>query len=480
MNSGAGAGLSARIAEYVAHADFAALPPTTVAATKRAILDGLGVMLAASGTSPDVLPFVELALAQGGPPQASILGFGERVALPMAALANGAMAHALDYEDAFDAVPTHPNASLLPAALAVAQARAPIGGREFIAAAATGCDLSCRMALALRQPMEHGGWYPPPILAAHGAVAAVARLLHLTARQICDALSLLLCQNTCPGEIKYSPDSVIRAVREAFPAQAAVLSVLLAERGVRGFEQPLEGRAGFFRLYADGRYEPAALLEGLGERHWIEQLSFKRWPCCRGTHAAIEAAQALRRRHAFEPREVLGIRVTADELQRMLYEPQPQKRAPQTVIDAKFSLPFTVAAALLHEDLALGSFTPASLRDPQLLALAARVQFEAYTGGARGADAAELSITLADGRSLHHAVAHAAGAPSRPLSDATLHAKFIDCALAAAVPMTPSAAQQLAERLWALEDESDVGALLTAMPRPIRSDHRALEPVLGR
>jgi 2-methylcitrate dehydratase PrpD len=468
MNIPAAAGLSARIAAHVARADLAALPPAAVAATKRAILDGLGVMLAASGTSPEVMPFVQLALAQGGAPQASILGFGERVALPMAAFANGSLSHALDYEDAFDEAPTHPNASLLPAALAAAQARGPIGGGEFIAAVATGCDLVCRMALALRQPMEDGGWYPPPILGAHGAVAAVARLLHLTAAQTTDALSLLLCQNTCPGEIKYSPDSVIRAVREAFPAQAAVLSVLLAERGVRGFDQPLEGRAGFFRLYANGRYEPAVLLDALGERYWIERLTFKQWPCCRGTHAAVEAVQALRRRHAFEPHQVVDILVNADELQRMLCEPQMQKRAPQTVIDAKFSLPFTVAAALLHDEVNLGSFTPVTLEDPALLALAARVRFEPFAGAARGADATDLRITLTDGRTLQHAVAHAAGSPARPLSDAALHSKFIDCALRAAVPMTTSGAQQLAERIWALEREADVGALLTALPgRPL-------------
>jgi hypothetical protein len=99
--------LSARIAEHVARAKFEALPAKTVLAAKRAILDGLGVMLAASGMSRDVLPFVDLARAQGGPAEASILGFGDRVGLPMAAFANGSMAHALDYEDAFDAVPVH-------------------------------------------------------------------------------------------------------------------------------------------------------------------------------------------------------------------------------------------------------------------------------------------------------------------------------------------------------------------------------------
>jgi 2-methylcitrate dehydratase PrpD len=461
MNAGHGLTPSAQLAWHIAHSDFDRLPAATVVATKRAILDGLGVMLAASGSS-DVLPFVELARAQGSGP-ASLLGFAERVGLPMAALANGAMAHALDFEDAFDPVPVHPNASSLPAALAIAEARAPIAGREFIAAIATGCDLVCRLALSLRRPMEAGGWYPPPILGGFGATSAVSRLLRLTPAQITDAYSLLLCQNTCPGEIKHSPDSTIRAVREAFPAQAAVLSSLLAQRGVRGFEFPLEGKSGFFSLYAAGKFEPADLLDGLGDRYWIEHLSFKKWPCCRGTHAYIEAAQTLRRTPGFSTRHVARVTIIGSELQRMLCEPTAQKREPRTIIDAKFSLPFTVATALSQPEVTLDSFTPASLRDPQLLEIAGKAVFQpAADDGSHHAASGELSIQMHDGRVLHHVVPSALGDPARPLDDAALRSKFIDCALRAAVPPTRLAAEQLADRIMTLEGESDVGAALHA------------------
>jgi 2-methylcitrate dehydratase PrpD len=463
MNSGHQFALSAALATHVAHSEFDRLPSATIAATKRAILDGMGVMLGASGESGDVLPFVDLARTYGGPPQSSILGFAERVALPMAALANGALAHALDFEDAFDPAPTHPNASLLPAALGLAEARAPIDGREFIVAVATGCDLVCRLALSLRQPMELGGWYPPPILGAFGAAAAAGRLLRLTPRQITDAFSLLLCQNTCSGEIKHSPDTVIRAVREAFPAQAAVLSVLLAERGVRGFEHPLEGKSGFFSLYAGGNYDPSDLLGQLGTHYWIEQLSFKKWPSCRGTHAYIEAAQTLRRLHRFGAQHICEVRMAGGEVQRMLCEPKAQKRAPQTLIDAKFSLPFTVAVALLHDEVSLSSFTPAALQDASLLALASKTRFELKEDGVRPhAAAGDLSIVLAGGHALHESVSQALGCPERPLDDAALHAKFMDCASRAARPLTRAAAERLAERIFTLERELDAGAALTS------------------
>jgi 2-methylcitrate dehydratase PrpD len=306
-------------------------------------------------------------------------------------------------------------------------------------------------------------------------------VLQLTPSQIVDAFSLLLGQNSCPGEIKYSRNSVIRAVREAFPCQAAVQSVLLAERGVRGFEQPLEGEAGFFRLFAAGRYDASTLFQNLGEHYWIEQLSFKKWPCCRGAHACIEAAQTLRRRHGLHADQVARVRAKGDELLRMLYEPTAQKRAPRTLIDAKFSLPFAIAAALIHDEVTLGSFTQETLGDTGLLALAARVEFDSFDdGNVRGAAACDLSIELTDARVLHHQVTQALVGPDRPLDDSELEAKFRDCAERAAVPLRAAQSRQLAERLWSLEREPDVGALLTSTLRPTGSDRPAMRPAGGR
>jgi len=378
----------------------------------------------------------------------------------MAALANGAMAHALDYEDAFDAAPGHPNASLVPALIALAQAEAPVDGRQFLTALALGGDLACRMGLALRRPMEDGGWYPPPMLAGIGAAAGAARLLGLDAQGVRDALSLMLCQNVMPGEIKHSRGSVIRAVREAFPAQAAVTSALLAREGVAGFEQPLEGAAGFFALYAGGEFAPDLLTERLGEQFWIEQLTFKPWPSCRGTHPFIEMALDLRMAHGVEPGAVTAIEAGIDDVQRMLTAPVERKRAPATVIDAKFSIPFCTALALAHGRVDLDSFDAAMLADPAVLALAARVEARVEHDAARlRGSGGSLTLRLADGRVLAAQRTDALGCPARPLDEAALIAKFTDCAGRAARPLEPGAALALAERILALETCPDVGAL---------------------
>ncbi|MEO9130667.1 MAG: MmgE/PrpD family protein [Sphingomonas sp.] len=455
-------GLSQAIAEHVAGFRADDLSASTIHAAKRALLDGMGVMLAASGASPEVAPFIDYATSQGRG-SATILGTGLRTSAAMAAFANGAMAHALDFEDAFDAAPCHPNASLLPAALAVAETGPLTTGRELLAAIAIGCDLVCRIGLSLRREMEAGGWYPPPILGAFGAVAAAARLRHLSPEQVRDAFSLILCQVTMPGEIKYSRDTVIRAVREAFPAQAAVQASTLAQSGVRGFEAPFEGKAGFFRLYAEDQYDPAALRDGLGERFWIEQLSFKRWPACRGTHAYIEAAQRLRARHAIDPASIIAIVATGGEVQRMLVEPADRKQAPTTVIDAKFSIPFTIGTALIDDDVTLESFEGGALCDERKRELAGLVQFEQRLDWGRSrAASGGLAIELANGARHEDWIDIAAGDASRPIDDAALAEKFKNCAARAAKPLNASGIERLASAVWGLDAAGDAAKSLFA------------------
>lgn len=455
-------GLSDTICRTVAQFAPEDLPTAAAEAAKLALLDATGVMLGASGLSPEVQPFVTLASAGGAGP-CGLLGTGKSASAPMAALANGSMAHALDYEDAFDRAPGHPNASLVPALIALAQAEGPVDGKRFLTALAVGGDLSCRLGLALRQEMEQGGWYPPPILAGLGAAVGAAKLLGLDARATRDALSLMLCQSVMPGEIKYSQGTVIRAVREGFPAQGAVISALLAREGVAGFEEPLEGRSGFYALYAGGKYAERDLLDGLGERFHITELTFKPWPSCRGTHPFIELALDLSTRHAFGAQDVVAIEAGIDRVQQMLVEPVARKCAPATVIDAKFSIPFCIALALVRGRVDLDSFGAGALADRALLAMSARVTavLDTAPGWQRGTGG-RLAITLADGRRVEASCNTALGSPEKPLDRARLVDKFVDCAGRAARPLAPSEASALADRILALENCADVGALLRA------------------
>jgi 2-methylcitrate dehydratase PrpD len=323
---------------------------------------------------------------------------------------------------------------------------------------AIGCDVSCRVALSVGDALERSPWYPPTIVAALGAVAATAKLMQLDEGQIKDALSLLLCQLGVAGEIKHSEHTVLRAVREAFPAQTAVTAALLAAQGVRGFEAPLEGRGGFFKLFTNGSFDEAKLFADLGKRFYIDELSFKPWPCCRGTHPYIEAAQQLRAQHKIDWQQIKSIRARIGPVQRMLSEPVARKRAPSTAIDAKFSIPFTLASAFVDPEVTLDSFSNDKLENADVLGLAHKVEFDYREQGMTATNGA-IEVELADGQRFTAEITQALGHPSRPFADERLKAKFIDCVKRAAKPLSGAEAQGLVERVMRLENDSTFALL---------------------
>ncbi|MBL8552173.1 MAG: MmgE/PrpD family protein [Hyphomonadaceae bacterium] len=454
--------LSRRLAAHVESVRYEDLPAAAIDGAKRSLLDAIGVSLGASGAGEGCAAFAAQARSAGGAPESSVFGYEFRAPAQLAALANGAMAHALDFEDAFDAAPVHPNAALIPAALALGEARGDVDGRALLTAMAVGCDLTCRLALAVRTPVESFGWYPPPIFGAYGAVAAAGRIVGLDAQQMLDAFSLALCQATCSGEIKHAPDSVLRSVRDAFASQTGVLSAQLASRGVRGFERPFEGECGFFRLYAQGDYDEDKLMADLGARFYGAELSYKAWPSCRGTHAAAEAALALRAVHDFAASDVVRIETEGGLLQEMLARPIETKRAPRTAIDAKFSLPFVVATAIVKGRVSLDDFDGPALCDGAVLALAARCEHRTTEEWARNAAGGRLAIHLRDGRTLMHAVEAPLGAPSNPIAWDALVEKAIACAARAHRPAPPAAIARLAERIATLEAEPNAAGAIFA------------------
>jgi len=456
--------LSDSLCRHIAQTPFTALSPGAIHAAKRALLDAIGVMLGASGLCPETTPFVDIAREYSERGPCSILGHGATTSPAMAAFANGAMAQALDFEDAFDLAPSHPNACAIPAAIAMAQAVGPISGQDLIVATAIGCDLVCRLGLSLRQTMEQSGWYPPPILGAIGATAVTARLARLDAGQTRDALSLALMQAVCPGEIMHSTRTVLRSVREAFPARDAVTSALLAHKGVAGLERPLEGTAGFFRMFVDGHYDADVITERLGTYWWGEELSFKPWPACRGTHPYIEMGLTLRDQAGFDWRAIDAIAVDAGEVQQMLVTPLARKIAPETMIDAKFSIPFCLALALVHGRVDIGAFTPAMLADEDVLALARRISInERPDWGREKATWGALVMRLADGRQLKSTIEQPLGHPTRPLSDQQLIDKFVDCAGHAAIPLGNDDARSIGAMLLSIEDIVDVRTVLSLL-----------------
>ena len=453
---------SAILAEYVANTVYEDLPGRAVEMTKMSLLDALGVTLAAGGLCAECSAFVEIAMESGGKKESTILGFRDQVPAHMAAFANGAMAHALDFEDAHDLALVHPNAATVPAALAIAESIGNVNGKDFIASLAVGCDIVCRLGLAFNENPGEYGWYIPPILGSFGATAAAGKLLNLDQKRILDAFSLTLCQSTCSAELRYSPRSDIRSVRDAFAAQAGVLAARLSQKGIKGFDHPFEGKAGLFSLYSKGNYDGLRLIEDLGTKFEGANISFKPWPACRGTHTYIEAALHILKEYAPDPDDIVDVRVLVSSFNQMLCEPENVKKAPQTVIDAKFSIPFTVATALYHKEVGLEHFTPERLKDKNVLQLAQKIRYELDPGlGLRDATKGFLEIRTKDNKTYAKRIDQAYGHPDNPVSQKGVVEKFMACADKARTKIPEKKLKEAVKCILALEEIKDIRQVVT-------------------
>jgi 2-methylcitrate dehydratase PrpD len=285
-------------------------------------------------------------------------------------------------------------------------------------------------------------------------------VLKLSEPEVVQSLALASCQAVFSDALVTYPASHLRAVRDGFSARAGVTAALLARRGLQAFDRPIEGPGGLYANFARGKFDAERVLSGLGQDYEGAKVSFKPWPSCRGTHAFVEAALSLARDGAIKSDEIARIDVRVSPFFAVLCEPPEQKRRPKTAIDAKFSIPFTVAAALRHGDVGLRDFSAERLADPQLHALADKVHHSVepawtFAQSTRGV----LSLSLADGRSVTREVIDPLGHPLNPMDESAMRRKFEDCLAVARHPLDAAAVKQIAERLEGIDSVADVRAL---------------------
>lgn len=457
---------SLALSRFASGLSLAVLPEPVVSVLKRQVLDTLGVMLAASGIGEGCPEVLALVARQGGAPEASVLGIAGRVPVTAAAFANGALAHALDFDDLYDPGIAHVAAATVPAALAAAEASAvPVSGADFLAALAAGGEVICRLS---RAAMADDGAVPTKLASQvfgyFGAAAAAGRVLRLTPERMHSALGLALMQAAGTMEIVHATGSVGKCVYEAFSNQGGVQSALLADLGLPAAAASLEGEAGLFRAHFDGRYVRGALVDGLGERFLLADVSFKPWPASKVTHPFVQAGLELAAREAVRADAVEAIVVHVGPWGRAFCEPLAERARPHSSSTAKNSIPFTLAKALAHGRLTLADFTAAGLDDPAAHAIADRVRprFVAALASAAGTEAGVVEIRTAGGvRSAR--VDLALGHPSRPLDLDAIAAKFRDCATYARVCPPASALDGCVDLVARLPSVPDVRALLSPL-----------------
>lgn len=434
-------------ADFVTGTHFENLPAKAIASTKRSIFDTVGVMLAGGGSAAHAHRIVSTLAKWGGTPSGTVIGHGVRLPAPSAAFANTAMAHQYDFDDVHDAAVAHPTGSSLGGALAVAEERSGVSGRELLSAVLLGNEVVCRVGMAIKGALYDYVWIWPAVVSIWGATSASARILGLSAGQLQSAYGLTLHQTGTTLQCHHDPGSDVRGFRDGFGARNGVTAAYLAQAGLQGDPQAFEGKYGFYGAFFNGQYEREPLLGELGRRYEVERISIKAWACARETHATLQALLELRERHALQPEAIAKVVLHVGETNLKFCEPGEARRRPAARMDALCALPFCAAVALQHGSVPLSAFSDEGMADAQVLALAQRitwVQDDAVsTGTVEGGD---VEIHLHGGETLRHSVRHGIGHPDFPISDELLVRKFIGCA---ALAERPAAARQV-ENFWAL------------------------------
>ncbi len=424
-----------QLARFVLQTPLSAIAPSALQTVRWVLMAVVGTGLAGA-QEEGIAALRGLLRDRGGKAEADTLVFGDRLPATSAALINGAMCRALDYCDAMAPGP-HFGSAIVPAAFAVAQALGRCSGEDLLTALAMGAEIGARFNLSERM---YDGFDPTGIAGVFAATATAGRLLRLTEMQMVHALALAF--NRCGGSFQSHVDGSL-AVRlvQGFVAETGVWCAQMAQAGLTGPRNFINGHYGFRHLYARGLRDADSFTQGLGERWMLETIVFKKYPSCgvtQGvTHQALDLVAAL---------EVDAGNFAHAEVRMPPYACKlvgsPFELGSNPRVNAQFSAQYCVANVVLRGASRLEHFRPEAIRDPALQPLIGKVRIVPDAAmDARGHSAVDLRITRSDGRSDQRSYDVSPGFPGRSLSAAEHRARFDDCLAYAPHRLTAPAAE---------------------------------------
>jgi 2-methylcitrate dehydratase PrpD len=352
------------------------------------------------------------------------IGHARTLSAAGAALVNGTAAHGEDFDDTFEGGPVHAGALVVPAVLAACERHNP-DGTAALRGIAIGCEVLCRLSTVVPKAVHKAGFHPTAVFGAMGAAAGVAAALRLDRKQTVDALGV--AGSMASGIIEYLAEgSWTKRMHAGWAAQSGLRAALMARAGFSGPRTVFEGTHGLFHGFAhttEGNYD--ALIGDFGTRWVIETLAFKPYPCGTMTHPYIDCARRLAGR-GIKPDQITDILCNVGEgTVHRLWEPLAAKQTPANGYAGKFSQPYCIASALVRGNVGLGDFTDAAVKDPAVLAVAAKVRYhidpenpypDEFTG--------HLRATLSDGSLVEERQPHFRGGAKEPLTRADIEEKF--------------------------------------------------------
>lgn len=439
-----------QLARFASQFRLEQAPEPVIEAAKSCVLDSVGAALGAvrSEEIPAVCRELQAWAGGGERMQARVWGQGFTIDVFQALLINGMMGHALELDDVHTGSKSHIGAVVATTAWTLADAQQK-DGKEFLEAVIVGYEIMARVGMAMDVVSNRKrGWHATGVIGTFGAAAAAGRLLGLDEDQMVSALGMAGTQSS--GLWAFLAEGA--TCKKLHPARAAVnglTAAVLAKAGMTGPEHILDAEdGGLYRAVSDS-WDMGRLTEGLGSSFEILQIDKKPYPCCRTTHHAIDAALALRKE--LKPGELKAV----EKIQVDTYEVGVLQcgftQYPESPVEAKFSIPYTVAAALVSGKVTQKEFTEGALEDGSARELAGKVSvvsdplFSARYPGRWGC---RMTVRFPGGRELVKQIDDMSGSIRCPLTEQQERTKFEDLAKEA---MPAEAVERLIQQIMGIE-----------------------------
>jgi 2-methylcitrate dehydratase PrpD len=420
--------------------------------TKLHIADSIGIAFAAARRDPLAGQLVQAISAGAGQGICRVIGRPESHAASLAAFANSALIHILDFDDIHDAARLHPTVVTLPAALAAAALVDDAPAARLVDAVALGNELICRLGVMCSPTGKGPGsdWFLTQLFGYMGASLAAGIMLDLPEATIVSSFGLAYMQAAGGKEAGFGVGSTARAIYPAFAAMGGTHASLLARAGIAGPRTALDGAAGLFKIYLGAEPDAAqhdTLLDA--ERWYFTATQTKPWPSCRLSHPYVAAALDVRARldNASIERIVVKVNGSASKL----CSPIAERRRPQTLQDAKYSIPYMTAFTLAHGTVSLETLNTGALGDAFVHELADRIDIQETLPDNPGHPPAEISVHTRDGRCIN-----SEKTLRFDMSAADIQRKFGSCIAYAGAG---EQAEELWHRLMHIDDEKNVDFL---------------------
>jgi 2-methylcitrate dehydratase PrpD len=448
LSQGAALTVTHRLAQYVIETPHTSIPQASDDAARRFMLDTLAVAWAGSD-APGCAEAHAFLVDEGGRSDCSAWAYGGRLPAMSAAFINGMTSAALDYDGIGSGASVHVNITVLPAALAMAE-RLHSSGRDFLSAFVIGADLTYRMAAAADIP--NAGFHYVPLYGVFGATAACARLLGLDVMQTRHALGIAFMQASGTQQANIDP-SLSKRMMSAFAARAGVNAALLAQRGITGPAQAIEGKFGLFKMYQGGN--AALMLDGLGERFDNVLGSIKMHPSCGANHTSIAGTLELIRRYDLQADDVLSVDVTmppyAARLVGGAYDPSGDAQ-----VAVQFNVRYSIACLLVRRRLGLAEIQQDVARDTEINRHVGKVNvhIDETQKGTRGPIVLRM-LTKSHGE-ISTVSNQVPGSLEAPVSDAEIQKKFDECLRLGVRPLDDARVEVLMQRVHSVQSLSDM------------------------